>query len=80
MSKFQTIQRRYQAKHLPKISGIKVYTLDNCFSGEAWQGTVEQWAEWVLGRMCGKLQVNAAEGTGRVSLHGNCWYEFIYAA
>lgn len=76
---FQTVQARYAAKHLDRISNVQVFVLDNNFEGAQFGGTVAQWAGYALDRMGGKLQIDKAAGKGRVRLHSNCWYEFDYA-
>jgi len=69
---WKTVQKRSVNKCLCYITNIKMFTLDNNFSGEV----ISKIGDYSLKN--GKMQINREEKKGHLHLHSNCWYEFTY--
>lgn len=70
----KTIARNRLDKFAPRFCNVRIYSLDNCFSGEAAKDDAYciNWAR----KLDAKFQIDEATGTGRARVHSNLWYEF----
>ena len=70
----KTIARNRLDKFIPRISNVRIYSLDNSFSGETAKDDAYSigWAR----KMDAKFQHDEATGKGRARCHSNLWYEF----
>lgn len=66
----KTIRKNSVEKFIKRAFNIKVYTLDNGFTGVPVNDLV--WAIY----LDAKFSYDSQTGTGRARLHSNCWYEF----
>lgn len=69
---WKTIQKRVVHKHIPRISNIKVLSLENCFIRES----ISEIGKFSLEN--GKMEVDIENRKGRLRVHSNLWYEFDY--
>ena len=71
--KYTTVQKRHSEKWLERVTNVKAYTLNNCFSGE--DCGVEA-LRWAIEKTDDRIQLNADKTQGRMHCHSNKWYEF----
>lgn len=69
----KTIQARYSAKWINRITNIKAFTLSNGFCGE--QCGIDALL-FAIDKLGCNLQINSTQTAGRLRRHDNCWYEF----
>ena len=61
-------------KFAPRFRNVRIYSLENCFTGETAKDDV-YCIEWAR-KLDAKFQVDEASGKGRARVHSNLWYEF----
>jgi len=70
----KTIARNRLDKYVSRFSNVRIYSLDNCFTGEAAKDDA-YCIEWAR-KLEAKFQIDEATGAGRARVHSNLWYEF----
>jgi hypothetical protein len=68
----KTIQKRCIKNHVARFSNIRMYSLENNFTGEP----IKKISDYSLTN--GKLQVDEVAKKGHLRVHSNLWYEFDY--
>ena len=69
-----TIAKNRLDKFIPRIQGVRIYSLDNSFSGK--HAPSDEAAINFAVKIGAKFTHDAATGTGMARCHSNLWYEF----
>lgn len=73
----KTIAKNRLDKFLPRIKNVRIYSLENSFTGQP--ASDPQRAIEFAAKVGAKFAHDAATNTGRARCHSNLWYEFDVA-